>query len=302
MSRQAVLYHYGPFQPLWQQAGLIQCGPRVAATASSITVLSPEVAAIQKGLTARNWPPAGVLIHYTDPFLIRAAPLTGLNQWPGPRLLVCGDLHHGPAPIDTLVAYLARQPHHAVLLAFNPILLDVVQQRLQIPVHCQPPGLFRYPRQQRHCAPARQLVHVGSLGPHHPQRRALVEALQQRGRIPFLHVTTETPEQAAEIYASNALVLNIPLNNDLNHRFFEVMAAGTPQVVFANQALLGPLKQFASRPDLFWVEQVEQLETLVLKLLSDPCLERLTVAPPPEPTLHQLLRQCLAPPSTHTLA
>jgi len=45
--------------------------------------------------------------------------------------------------------------------------------------------------------------------------------LQARGRLPFRHATTSTPEEAAALYA---LVLNVPLNHDLNHRFFEVIA------------------------------------------------------------------------------
>ena len=43
--------------------------------------------------------------------------------------------------------------------------------------------------------------------------------------MPLRHATTSSPEEAA-LYAQHALVLNVPLNHDLNHRFFEVMAAG----------------------------------------------------------------------------
>ena len=246
-------------------------------------------------MRSRGWPLQGVLIHYTDPFCIRAAALQGLAQWLGPKLLVCGDLHHGPAPIDTLASYVRHQFHDAVLLAFNPILLAEVQQRLPIPVHCCPPGFFRYPRAQRLASPISALVHVGSLGPHHPERRALVEALQRRGRIPFKHFTTSTPEQAAGVYASHALALNIPLNNDLNHRFFEVMAAGAPQVIFASPQLLGPLQHFALRSDLYWTNQLETLEDLVLNLLSQPHCWTRPVEPPPELALPVLLRQCLGP-------
>jgi len=289
------LFHYGPFQPIWQQPGLIQVGPRVESGPSSVSVHQPHVAAIQAALGSRGWVGAGVLIHYTDPFCIRAAALQGVAQWRGPKLLVCGDLHHGPAPIETLEAYVSQQFHDAVLLAFNPILLEEVQRRLPIPVHCCPPGFFRYPRAQRAASPIPALVHVGSLGPHHPQRRALVEALQRRGRIPFHHITTATPEQAAAVYAAHALVLNIPLNNDLNHRFFEVMAAGAPQVVFANRQLVGPLQGLAHRADLFWVDQLEALEQLVLDLLAQPSRWSGPVQPPPKLPLPQLLRQCLGP-------
>jgi len=274
---------------------MIQCGPRLESGPDSMHVQHPHVLAIQAALSARGWPLTGVLIHYTDPFCIRASALQGLSLWPGPKLLVCGDLHHGPAPMDTLQAYVRQQFHDAVLLAFNPILWDEVQRRLPIPVHCCPPGFFRYPCAQRAASPIPQLVHVGSLGPHHPQRRALVEALQRRGRIPFQHFTTATPEQAAAVYAAHALVLNIPLNNDLNHRFFEVMAAGAPQVVFAKSELVGPLQGLAHRGDLLWVDQLEPLEQLVLDLLAEPSRWTRPVEPPPELPLRMLLRQCLGP-------
>ena len=39
--------------------------------------------------------------------------------------------------------------------------------------------------------------------------------------------------------------LNVPLNNVLNHRFFAVMAAGVPQVVFGDPGLVGEHRQLA---------------------------------------------------------
>jgi hypothetical protein len=52
-----------------------------------------------------------------------------------------------------------------------------------------------------------------------------------RGRVPFCNATTASPEVAAALYAERALVLNVPLNHDLNHRFFEVMTAGAHQLL-----------------------------------------------------------------------
>jgi hypothetical protein len=233
---------------------------------------------------------------------MRSLPLLGLRDWIGPRLLVCGDLHHGPEPIPTLDAYLREQPHHSVLLAFNPILLDEVRRQIPLPIHCIPPGFFRYPSRSRSRQPSKKLVHVGSLGPHHRQRSSIVDLLMKRGRIPFEHFTTQTPEEAAEIYASHALVLNIPLNNDLNHRFFEIMGAGAPQIVYAGQELLGPLKYLAGRGDVFWCNQIERLEALVLELLADPGFADLVAPPPPQIAMFDLLKACFAPAPGHSLA
>ncbi len=95
-------------------------------------------------------------------------------------------------------------------------MLSAVQQRLSVPVRALPPAFFRYPTAERVAQPRRELLHVGSLGPHHPRRREL----------------------AATLYAQHALVLNVPLNHDLNDRFFEVMAAGVPQVLFGEPGLV----------------------------------------------------------------
>jgi hypothetical protein len=211
-------------------------------------------------------------------------------------LLVCGDLHHGERPLDALAAYLEAEPHDAVLLTFNPALLGDVQQRLSVPVRALPPTFFRYPAAERVRQQQLKLLHVGSLGLHHPRRRELVAALQTRGRVPFRHATTSSPEEAAALYAQHALVLNVPLNHDLNHRFFEVMAAGVPQVVFGDPGLVGEHRHLAERPDVFWASSLEELEALVLRLFAEPeRLRAISVAPPPYWELKDLLKAAFAP-------
>ena len=292
----ALLFHYGIEQPLWHQVGLIQAGPSLADSNCSIRLQKPELAALQQALSRRGLPPYGPLIHYTDPFLLRSTALRGLRQWQGPRLLACGDLHHGNSPIETLAAYLEAEPHDAVLLTFNPALVAEVRKRLRVPVRSLPPTFFRYPSAvpvERHLL---QLLHVGSLGPHHPRRRELVDALQTRGRVPFRHATTSSPEEAAALYAQHALVLNVPLNHDLNHRFFEVMAAGVPQVVFGDHGLVGEHRALAERPDVFWASSLEELEELVLRLFAKPQrLRAIQVTPPPYWELKDLLKAAFAP-------
>lgn len=290
------LVHYGPFQPLWHQPGLLQAGPQLRDGPNSLRLSQLSIQALREGLNSRDWASRSVLLHYIDPFLMRSCPLLGVRQWPGPRLLACGDLHHGPAPLDTLAAYQAREPHDALLLTFNPALLGQVQARLNVPVRCLAPSFFRYPSAQRSPFPESVLLHVGSLGPHHPKRRELVQALQARSRIPFLHATTASAEEAASLYARHALVLNVPLNQDLNHRFFEVMAAGTAQVVFADPSLVGPLQHLAKRSDVFWANSIEQLEALVQSLFASPALlGSLAVAPPPYWALQNLLKTAFQP-------
>tara|TARA_B100000674_G_scaffold496362_1_gene526350 strand:+ start:515 stop:886 length:372 start_codon:yes stop_codon:yes gene_type:complete len=123
-----------------------------------------------------------------------------------------------------------------------------------------------------------------------------VEALLKRKKVPFRHTTTKNASEAANLYAQHALVLNIPLNKDLNHRLFEVMAAGVPQVIFGHPSLLGDNSPLYKRPDLFWAQSIDELEDLVVELFSEP--NRLNigvVSTPPYWDLKALLKEALAP-------
>ena len=90
-------------------------------------------------------------------------------------------------------------------------------------------------------------------------------------------------------------MLNVPLNNDLNHRFFEVIAAGSRQVVFGSSRLLGEQQSLGERSDVHWAETIEQLETVVQELLANPKLLHKPAPPLPCLDLKQLLALCWAP-------
>ena len=171
---------------------------------------------------------------------MRSCALLGVRQWLGPRLLTCSDLHHGPAP------------HDGVLLTFNPARLGQVQARLNVLVRCLAPSFFRYPAAQRSASPELALLHEGM--PRAPSPQTPLDGASHAGQRP--HPLPPCPprssaDEAARLYARQALVLNVHLNHDLSHRFFEVMAAGTAQVVFADPSLVGPLQHLAERPDVF---------------------------------------------------
>ena len=120
--------------------------------------------------------------------------------------------------------------------------------------------------------------------------------LLKRQQVPLRHATTANADEAARLYAQHALVLNVPLNQDLNHRLFEVMAAGVPQVIFGDRNLLGDNSTLANRPDLFWANSISELETLVQKLFADHNkLRNIPVNPPPYWELKALLKEALTP-------
>ena len=110
------------------------------------------------------------------------------------------------------------------------------------------------------------------------------------------YVVQPNSEEAAQQYANHALVLNIPLNQDLNHRLFEIMAAGVPQVIFGEPSLLGDNSTLGNREDLFWANSIEKLEELAQDLLAKHSrLQEITVNPPPYWDLKDLLKKALAP-------
>jgi len=296
MPTASILFHYGKFEPLWQQERLKQAGPYMNIGTDSIRVAHPYVEELKERMVPQGLGSNTVLLHYWDPFVFPSDQLRGLRRWPGPKLLICGDLHHGSDPIGDLAAYLQAEPHDAVLLTFNPALLDALRQQINVPVRCLPPTLFRYPSAKPVEEPSPELLHIGNLGSYHTLRMELVANIQARDRIPFRHATTANATEAATLYASHALVLNIPLNNDLNHRFFEVIAAGVPQVVFGDAGLVGEHRHLAERPDVFWTSSIDELEELVLGLLADPArLRAIPVAPPPYWELAPFLKAAFAP-------
>ena len=286
------LLHFSEFQPLWQQEGLIQIGPRIKNGPYSINISTVTTSCIRRSLRCRGIPDNGVLIHYSDPFLIRTFPLRGIRHWQGPKILACGDLHHGPNPILTLKNYLLLEPHDSVLLTFNPALLNEVQNSIKQPVRSIPPTFFRYPTAVPVPNPIQKLLHVGSLGPHHSHRKKLVSKLIQNSIIPFEHATTKNPNDAASLYAQYALILNIPLNNDLNHRIFEIMSAGVPQIIYGSKKLLGDYKHLENRPDIFWVSSIQEVEILTTTLFQNMRqLRQINVKPPPYLSLKTLLKE-----------
>ncbi len=61
-------------------------------------------------------------------------------------------------------------------------------------------------------------------------------------------------------------MLSVPLNHDLNHRFFALMAAGASQVVFGDPGLVGEHRHLVELPDVFWASTLKELKELVLRL------------------------------------
>ncbi len=287
-----LLYHYADYQPLWAQENLIQAGPFISTNSPGIKIVNHSVRGLKTSLEEIGLNDKSILIHYTDPFFLSKFPLEGLNKWHGPKLLACGDLHHGNQPLNTLDNYLKEEAYDAVLITFNPSLLGKIRSFTNIPVHSYPPSFFRYPKIKKEKSPIMHLLHVGSIGAYHDERRQLITSLIKRENIPFSHVTTSSSLEASVLYSKAALVLNIPLNNDLNHRFFEVMGADTPQIIFGDPSIYGPIRSYDHRPDIFWASSIEQVESITNELLSNKSyLNSIQVEPPEEYSIESLMKK-----------
>jgi len=290
------IYHYGVYQSAWEREGLIQLGPNLTNSETSIRTNGSDLRQIAFQLAEigiRQSP----IFYYTDNFYLRSDPLRNLAGWTAPVILVCGDLHHGDNPLVTLRNFLQTEHCDAVLLLCNATMLPSVRRFTSSPVRFLPPSFFKYPASIRSNKPRSVLAHVGSIGKYHTFRRKVVESLLSVPRLRFEHYQTTTPEEAAVIYANSALVLNVPLNNDLNHRIFECMASGAPQIILGNPELLGDQELLALRQDLIWVSSVEEVSAKAIELLDNQnvILSSIDVPPPPCWEIDRLLKAALAP-------
>jgi hypothetical protein len=150
----------------------------------------------------------------------------GLSKLGCPSVISIADTHHLYRPIECLREYLDNEHFKVISVendrhhldwysnsprqkkelywfpnyAFNPILT--------------PQSLDRVPR----------VVFAGSQGRFHPYRCYILEKLKQKN-IPLDSLSC-SQQQAAELYSSYQISLNISLNQDLNWRFFEIIASG----------------------------------------------------------------------------
>lgn len=147
-----------------------------------------------------------------------------LHDLPGRKVLLMGDTHHMHYPLKTMLSYAQSEPwdlissehdrHHLPLFSQNGL-----RQLIWLPCFTMNPHRL-HPRPALDDRP----VFVGSLSPHHQQRRRMLAKLQSQGVQ--LHVTTASQIQAAQLYNTHAISLNVSLNGDLNYRIMEVLAAG----------------------------------------------------------------------------
>jgi hypothetical protein len=181
-------------------------GPYDLAEVAKGLNVTPDIVVIKPDATGRNVP-------------------RNLNAVPGIKVLVLGDTHHMDRPIAWMLDYAASEP-------FDVMICHHARQHVHFFAHAglkAPcywiPLLSVNPHPQPPAAkPTYPISFVGSMGPWHPYRTLVLDALKAAGLT--LHLATSSQEGASDIYARSRISLNVSLNGDINHRVGEVMAAG----------------------------------------------------------------------------
>lgn len=143
-----------------------------------------------------------------------------------PKVLLVGDTHHTPQPLQRSIRLALAEPWDAVVLEFNRRHVHWFQEAgVKCPVvfiPCFTISPFNIPPPAKR---TRGITFCGSLGPDHVYRRFVLQRLKDRGINVEIHAGVSR-EVAARIYNESRVSLNINLNGDFNLRNFEAIAAG----------------------------------------------------------------------------
>ncbi len=136
-------------------------------------------------------------------------PLTDLTGVTAPKVLILGDLHHGPQPLQTALQRALAYPWDLIIVQYTKQHVRWFQEAgLQNVVHI----------------PCFGIAPISPLCGGYPDNVIPLE--NRKHGVPVQGFSTQTREQAAKIHAESTVCLNISLNGDFNLRNFEVMAAG----------------------------------------------------------------------------
>ena len=142
-----------------------------------------------------------------------------------PKALLLGDTHHLESPLRFMVGYVLAE-------RFDLIVGNHLRQHLHFFRHVDRgriawiPGIwvrnFALPFREDHPDPP---VFIGQVGPHHPHRQRVLEAVRAAG-LPLDVLSNVAQADAARRYNQSLATLNSSLNGDLNMRVFEALGHG----------------------------------------------------------------------------
>ncbi len=143
-----------------------------------------------------------------------------------PKVLLVGDTHHTPMPLQRAIRLALDEPWDLVIVEFNDRHRHWFKEAgVKCPVEyipCFTISPVDIPPPQKR---TRGVTFCGNLGRPHVYRRHVLDRLKDKGIEVEIH-SGVTREQAAKIYNESRVSLNISLNGDFNLRHFEAAAAG----------------------------------------------------------------------------
>jgi len=202
----------GPFLP--------EAGPGAAPNGIKTPVGDYDIADLLAKLPA-GWRPDLFVVCTDATSTNRPRNLAALNC---PAVLIIGDTHHFPRPLQSLMGYASSEPFAASIVVFTRqhahFFSEAGLERV-----CWLPG---FNVQRVALSPGMPIdipmSFVGQTGKFHPRRTALCEALKQAG-LP-IQVGTASNQRTREIHRRSQVSLNCSLNGDLNLRLFEILQSG----------------------------------------------------------------------------
>lgn len=142
-----------------------------------------------------------------------------------PKALLLGDTHHLEAPLRFMTGYVSAERFDLIVGNHLPQHLHFFHHVGRSPI-AWIPGIwvrnFGLPFRGDHPDPP---VFIGQVGPHHPHRRRLLDAICAAG-LPLDILSNVPPWDAAARYNRSLATLNCSLNGDLNMRVFEALGHG----------------------------------------------------------------------------
>jgi len=149
-----------------------------------------------------------------------------LNRFDCPKVLLIGDTHHGPTPLQSLHSYVDQEEFDFILCANTPHHAHWVPTANSAGVGWWPSPDVRHYSQPFISAEGRnvQPVFVGQVGRWHPRRLEEITLLRRSG-VDARQIIVPS-SIASRLYARSLVSLNLTLNGDTNARIFEVLSSG----------------------------------------------------------------------------
>ena len=162
------------------------------------------------------------IMYYCDIFsLALFQPVLDIMQCK--TIAIIGDTHHGKEPLSKLITWLYEMKICRVALKqtvhHKPIFRSFGFDVLQLPYYAH--NTKSYEVNDNYIE---RIIFYGSISNRHVKRMDLLKFLKQSGLT--IDICAGSREMSFKAYNTYCASINMPLNNDVNYRIYEIMSAG----------------------------------------------------------------------------